>query len=369
MATDGDTVKASPVRRAEVGEGFRPAHDRLWPGLEVGGPGLIPRPVDQAVRMRLLGVDEGFPKMFGLHLCTPQPAWTLRRSTWTESVDSSKTPIVACASIMTSLKTPWISLHGPSSEISRRNWIGRLLVVSVASAGWPASRLSGQASPKPMVSAIRPERVDREVEGWTVRIDTRLWQEQRGQTDRALELLALQLREIVREVPPTAVGHLRRVTLWFTRTYPSEGGRAEYHPGADWLRDHGRDPAMVRGVEFTDIPDFESETRRMPNFTLHELAHAYHDRVLPGGFSNPEIAEAYRAAKAGGRYERVQRKDASGKVHWDRAYAMTNAMEYFAEGTEAFFSRNDFFPFNRGELRQHDPGLDALLSRLWGRPG
>lgn len=74
MATDGDTVKASPVRRAEVGEGFRPAHDRLWPKLEVGGPGLIPRPVDQAVRMRLLGVDEGFPKMFGLHLCTPQPA-------------------------------------------------------------------------------------------------------------------------------------------------------------------------------------------------------------------------------------------------------------------------------------------------------
>ena len=67
--------------------------------------------------------------------------------------------------------------------------------------------------------------------------------------------------------------------------------------------------------------------------------------------------------------ETGQRKDAAGKVHWDRAYAMTNPMEYFAEGTEAFFSRNDFFPFNRDELRQHDPGLDALLSRLWGRPG
>ena len=49
---------------------------------------------------------------------------------------------------------------------------------------------------------------------------------------------------------------------------------------------------MVHGVEFTDIPDFESETRRMPNFTLHELAHAYHDRVLPDSFSNAEIAAA-----------------------------------------------------------------------------
>ncbi|MFM7555866.1 MAG: hypothetical protein ACKPAH_11315 [Verrucomicrobiota bacterium] len=42
-------------------------------------------------------------------------------------------------------------------------------------------------------------------------------------------------------------------------------------------------------------------------------------------------------------------------------------MEYFAESTEAFFSRNDFFPFNRSELQQHDPAMDALLVRLWGR--
>jgi hypothetical protein len=284
------------------------------------------------------------------------------------AVDSSKTQDASSAS-MAWLNTPRISPHGPGPGITRRTWIGRLWAVSATPVGLLASRVTGPSTAKPMAAAIHPERVDREVEGWTVRIDTRLWQEQRGQTDRALELLALQLREIVREVPPTAVAHLRRVPLWFTRTYPGEGGRAEYHPGADWLRDHGRDPAMVRGVEFTDIPDFESETRRMPNFTLHELAHAYHDRVLPGGFSNAEISAAYRAAKAGGRYERVQRKDAAGKVHWDRAYAMTNPMEYFAEGTEAFFSRNDFFPFNRDELRQHDPGLDALLSRLWGRPG
>jgi hypothetical protein len=212
-----------------------------------------------------------------------------------------------------------------------------------------------------------PERVVREVEGWTVRIDTRLWSEQRPATDKALELLAVQLREIIQVVPAPAVQHLRKITLWFTRAYPGQGGRAEYHPGAGWLRDNGRDPAMVHGVEFTDIPDFESETRRMPNFTLHELAHAYHDRVLPGGFSNAEIAAAYKAAKASQRYERVQRKDAAGKIHWDRAYAMTDPMEYFAECTEAFFSRNDFYPFNRTELQQHDPDVDALLVRLWGR--
>jgi dipeptidyl-peptidase-4 len=29
-------------------------------------------------------------------------------------------------------------------------------------------------------------------------------------------------------------------------------------------------------------------------------------------------------------------------------------MEYFAETTEAYFSRNDFFPFTRAELLEHE---------------
>ena len=44
---------------------------------------------------------------------------------------------------------------------------------------------------------------------------------------------------------------------------------------------------------------------------------------------------------------------------------MTNPQEYFAETTEAFFSRNDFFPFTREELRRHDPEMAKLLERVW----
>ena len=50
----------------------------------------------------------------------------------------------------------------------------------------------------------------------------------------------------------------------------------------------------------------------------------------------------------------------------DRAYALTNPFEYFAEDTEAYFTRNDFFPYTREELRQHDPAMFELLTRLWG---
>ena len=48
-----------------------------------------------------------------------------------------------------------------------------------------------------------------------------------------------------------------------------------------------------------------------------------------------------------------------------RHYGMTDPMEYFAEGTEAFLYRNDFYPFVRAELKLHDPTLHDVLARVW----
>ena len=47
---------------------------------------------------------------------------------------------------------------------------------------------------------------------------------------------------------------------------------------------------------------------------------------------------------------------------------MTSPQEYFAETTEAFFGRNDFFPFTNEELQKHDPEMFKLLERLWNSP-
>ena len=120
---------------------------------------------------------------------------------------------------------------------------------------------------------------------------------------------------------------------------------------------------MAKCVEFTDARIFEAECRRMPCFVLHELAHAYHDQVL--GFDNPEIIAAYRHAVASGSYDAVERWNGDRPTTVERAYAMTDHKEYFAESTEAFFGRNDFFPFTREQLRRHDPEMFRLLVRLW----
>jgi len=186
------------------------------------------------------------------------------------------------------------------------------------------------------------------------------------ETEQALKLLEVQLDEIVRVVPATAVVELKKVSLWISPEYAGIPPRAEYHPSAGWLRDNNRDPAMAQGVEFTDVRIFEAETRRMPNFALHELAHAFHDRVLPKGFGNPELKAAYKLAKQSGRYDRVERQDDKGRKQMDVAYAMTSPQEFFAESTEAYYARNDFFPYDRVELSQHDPSTLKLIAKLWG---
>ena len=105
----------------------------------------------------------------------------------------------------------------------------------------------------------------------------------------------------------------------------------------------------------------------MPVVVLHELAHAYHDKVVPGGYQNRDILGAYQKARASGSYDAVKRW--TGEKFVDKpvkAYAMNNQMEYFAESTESYFDRNDFEPFDRTELQAKDPAMLKVVEKAWG---
>ncbi|GIW82713.1 MAG: hypothetical protein KatS3mg105_4520 [Gemmatales bacterium] len=213
--------------------------------------------------------------------------------------------------------------------------------------------------------ALRDPRVQtkgyttRTVQGWTVLIDQRLLRESKDATRMALELMDRQLADIGRIVPQHIVHRLRRVPIWLSPRYPNTGHKAEYHPGIEWLRRQQRNPLLAKGVELTNVAIFDKETRRMPLFLLHELAHAYHDQVL--GFDEPRIRDAWVRAAESHKYDRVERRN--GKK--GKAYAMTNPMEYFAESTEAFFGANDFFPFDHDQLKEFDPHMYQLLRQIY----
>jgi hypothetical protein len=206
-----------------------------------------------------------------------------------------------------------------------------------------------------------PDRYEKQtIEGWTVLVDRELLGPRRELGDRILRFVRTKLAEVTLVVPEKPLAELRRVPIWIG-VEAGTGAGAEYHPSRQWLVEHGHDPAKAKAVEIGNAAKLLDDWRRQPFVLLHELAHAYHDRVL--GFDHPGIAAAYAGAVKEGRYESVLRYDGRKGRH----YALTDAKEYFAEATEAYFGTNDFYPFVRPELREHDPGIFAVLEEVWGR--
>lgn len=236
-------------------------------------------------------------------------------------------------------------------------WITALAVL-------PAGQtLRAASEPQPEPEPARFDPVVRDIEGWTVYIEPALLEgEHREEGARALTMLANHLQRIKILVPAGPLEKLQSIGIWIEHQHPTLGAM-QYHPSRDWLVEHGHDPRLAQKVHITRARELFSRGQMLkhPAVILHELAHGYHDQVL--GFDHPDILAAYRQAREAGRYEDVLLYTGRRVKH----YGLTNHKEYFAEGTEAYFYRNDFYPFVRAELKEHDPGLHAVLEKIWGR--
>jgi hypothetical protein len=202
---------------------------------------------------------------------------------------------------------------------------------------------------------------EQRVEGWTVLVHKQLFdKENQDLRERVLRVLGDDLYRITRVVPAEAVAKLRKIPFWVELAHPRHPCMC-YHVSADWLRDHQMNPDKVGAVEIANCKNFLEWSRHsQPWMVLHELAHAYHHQVLT--FDHPEIKACFDQAVASKTYESVMHISGEKKRH----YAITNSHEYFAEATEAYFGTNDFYPFVRSELKQHDPRLYDVLEKVWG---
>jgi hypothetical protein len=227
---------------------------------------------------------------------------------------------------------------------------------------WAATRCPA-ADDKP--AADRPaSRTDRKVEGWTVRVDDRLLTGPDAPLGtRSLRFLEAKLSDIAAVVPADKLQKLRAVAVVLDLSH-GDLKSMQYHPSAGWLTGHGYAADLAKCVHIpraADLPVRRNITEQ-PWVILHELAHAYHDQVL--GFDEPRIQEAYKAYKKSGRGDRTLLHNGTRVEH----YALTTPMEFFAEMTEAYFGVNDFFPFNRAELKETEPAVEELLTHIWRSP-
>jgi hypothetical protein len=210
----------------------------------------------------------------------------------------------------------------------------------------------------PYTAADRPYET-LQLEGFTVRLSPEWADRDLELKQRCLKILSTSLARLAGVVPAPAWQKLRPVPIWLDYE-DVQFINGAYHPSRLWLATHGMDPDKAKSVQFTR--NLATLIDLQPNLVLHELAHAYHDLVL--GEGDPAIRAAYDKARASGLYDSVERNDGTR----GRAYALTNPKEFFAELSEAYFGRNDFYPYTREQLQAFDPESFKVIADAWDRP-
>lgn len=233
-------------------------------------------------------------------------------------------------------------------------------------AGGFLSMVHAESPDKKSADVAKPSKfydpVEKTIEGWTIKVDPQLMKPENAEVQKqAFKALANHLQRVEFIVPKDRLADLKKIKIWLDLDHPRIRGM-QYHPGLGWLKANKHDPRLVKHVHIPQAKELYNPRMwaKHPYVVLHELAHGFHDQFLD--FDNPQVVKVFENAKEQKLYDKVLLYTGR-KV---RHYALTNHKEYFAESTEAYFGVNDFYPFVRAELQEHDPQMYELQKKIWG---
>lgn len=188
--------------------------------------------------------------------------------------------------------------------------------------------------------------------------------------DRGISAASDRLPRHAREVLMKSTPLYINVELQYGPSIPGNG--MCFHPDRDWLVEMGCSPDKYGSIEVYQCHENlkDMDDAGPGGFFLHELCHAYHFKVVDSGFENTEIEECYKIAMKEGLYDKVTCHGSHGKH--TKAYACKDAMEYFSELSTAFLGGldsekeyNKWFPYNRAQVKTHDPRMYEVLKKVW----
>lgn len=214
--------------------------------------------------------------------------------------------------------------------------------------------------------------------GWPVRLEPG-WH---GGNKELEKRLAQDLEFAAKCLPKHARDFLKKTTpvyvnkslQWGPEVCPINGRGLCFHPQKDWLEENHMDCEKCECVEIYCAKEYLDDCRLWgrAGVLVHEFSHAYHHKLTEGGYDNPEIKECYDKAMEDRLYDWVKVHGSQGPMA--KAYACNNCMEYFAELSAAFLGQpnlhseeefNKWYPFNRRQIKEHDPRAYELLKKVW----
>ncbi|MGD0536928.1 MAG: hypothetical protein ABSC03_04695 [Verrucomicrobiota bacterium] len=267
---------------------------------------------------------------------------------------------------------------------SHRFWQILASLVSIAASGvsMPTTVCAGESgatnseilrsfAPAKPVNFREPERsyAMTNLNGWTLQLEQELLDRQPVLAQRAANRLAAKLAGVMDLLPRRAHGVLRRLPVFLLLGEESVHGG--HDNGAEYFQRQAPDhwPLLDRrwrsALVVYSAPNYDQLSEQWATRVLvHELAHAWQLEQWPE--KQPDILGAWEQAVQKGLYLKV--KAANGSVI-ERAYAMENQLEYFAELSMAYFWRGEYEPLDRAALRERDPAGFAMIEKMWGIHG
>jgi hypothetical protein len=201
---------------------------------------------------------------------------------------------------------------------------------------------------------------------WTIEVEKQLLTEEPELAGKAVARLAQNLNAALAVLPEASRGKLKKVKIFLMYGPKAKGdGRDngfEYHQRSAPDCYRTLDPRWGNGIVAYSAENYvwQSDLWAL-KLPLHELAHAYH--LDQWQEDRAEIVKAYENARQRKLYRHLQ--DEAGSMI-DKAYAIENPIEYFAELSCMYFAGCDYAPHNRKELEAYDPEGCAMIRELWG---
>jgi hypothetical protein len=259
-----------------------------------------------------------------------------------------------------------------STALSVVSW----LIVAGAASGRACSAL-WQAPPRPQapqsveVDYRRTQRKYVAVKrgDMNVWIEKQLKDETPDVVSRALDRLRAKRTEALAVLPKRARDRLVKVPFFLMYGPKAEGGGR--NNGLDYFQKNApdfhqkldrrwRDAIVVYCAQnYLDITDLWARKA-----LFHEFAHAYQLEQWPE--KQPDILRAWENARNKDLYRDVL--DVETKNRLERAYALTNQLEYFAELSCMYFVGCNYEPSGRNQLKDYDPVGYKMIRKMWITP-
>ncbi len=255
--------------------------------------------------------------------------------------------------------------------------IASCLIVADAASGRVASAL-GQVPPE-TANANQSVEVDyRRTQRKYVaekRGDLKVWVEKQLKdetpdvVERALDRLKEKRSEVLAVLPKRARDRLVNVPVFLMYGPKAKGGGR--NNGLDYFQKNApdfhqkldrrwRDVIVVYCAQnYVNISDLWALKA-----LFHEFAHAYQLEQWPE--EQPDILRAWENARNKELYRYVL--DVETKKRLERAYALTNQLEYFAELYCMYFVGCNYEPSGRNQLKDYDPVGYKMIRKMWVTP-